>query len=192
MLKRFTPSWVIFALAVFCADVVAQSGVFLTLEDFHAKAFGGQKAQQGTLWLNAEQKAVAKKILGHDFNRLRVRYWHKFGRSAWVLEEIGKDLPITLGVVVESQRIVNVEVMEFRESRGGEIRHDFFTKQFKGLGLLAAPESSKKAKLKLDRPVDGITGATMSVRATKKVATLALFFHQQAQVGEAGGGQVHE
>ena len=32
---------------------------------------------------------------------------------------------------------------------------------------------------KLSQPVDGITGATLSVRAVKKAATLALYLHRQ-------------
>jgi hypothetical protein len=34
------------------------------------------------------------------------------------LDEIGKELPITIGVAVESGAIHNVRVLEFRESRG--------------------------------------------------------------------------
>ena len=174
----------LFIVAVFCAEVSAQSGSFLSVQEFQRRAFPTVEAQAGTLWLGPEQKKVAKQIINHDYARLRVRYWFHQQRSAWVLDEIGKEQAITLGVVVENQRIVDVMVLEYRESRGGDIRHGFFTKQFQGLGLRGDQE-----KPTLDGNIDGITGATLSVRATKKIATLALFFHRQVLMNEAAGGQ---
>jgi len=96
-----------------------------------------------------------------------VRYWQAAERSAWILDEIGKDQPITVGVVVNAGRMENIKVLVFRESRGWEIRHPFFTDQFK--------QASLEADHQLDRQIDGISGATMSVRAMKKLATLALY-----------------
>ena len=162
------------ALLPLCADVSAQSGTFLTADDFWARAFSGNQTdpQEQVLWLKAEHKQAAKTILGHDFRPLRVRYRQGQERTAWILDEIGKERPITLGVVVEGGQIAELAVLVFRESRGGEIRHDFFTNQFSGLAL-----DTGRAAPTLDGPVDGITGATLSVRAAKKVATLALFFH---------------
>ena len=57
------------------------------------------------------------------------------------------------------------------EIRGDEIRHDFFTQQFKQARL--------KTDNQLDRTIDGISGATMSVRALTKLARLALFLSTQ-------------
>jgi hypothetical protein len=170
---RFS-SLVSLIIAVFCADASAQSGIFYTEQEFLQRAFGESAYQQDVLWLKAEQKEVIKTILGHDYNRLRVRYNHLRQRSAWILEEIGKDQPITLGVVIDNNKIIDLVVLVFRESRGGEIRHGFFTEQFQGLTLRSDRESPV-----LNNHIDGITGATLSVRAAKKIATLALFFHQQ-------------
>lgn len=54
----------------------------------------------------------------------------------------------------------------FRESRGFEVRYPFFTDQFRGARL--------REGLDLDREIDGISGATLSVRALTKLARLAL------------------
>jgi hypothetical protein len=67
--------------------------------------------------------------------------------------------------------------MAFRESRGWEIRHEFFTRQFAGVGL---DESGR-----LDRPIDGITGATLSANATDRAARLALWLARQADTRAA-------
>ena len=82
-------------------------------------------------------------------------------------------MPITVGVVIDGDEIFNVSILEYRESRGGEIRYPFFTRQFQQAGL------SVEGRYGLDKTIDGITGATMSVRALKKIATLALFLHRQ-------------
>ncbi|MCV6604514.1 MAG: FMN-binding protein, partial [Porticoccaceae bacterium] len=82
--------------------------------------------------------------------------------------------------------IEQVKILEFRESRGWEVRYPFFTKQFIGVGL------AHKKRYRLDSHIDGITGATLSVRAVKKVATLALFFHRQVNPLHAKGPQFAE
>ena len=46
-----------------------------------------------------------EKILDHPYGSLRIRYWKKDGRTAWILEEIGKTEPITFGVVIKEGKI---------------------------------------------------------------------------------------
>ncbi len=150
----------------------AQKGSFVSVDELRELAFPGQVIEWQTLWVTQEQRQVMETILDHSFRALRVRYWGQGQRTTWIFDEIGKEFPITFGVIVENQRLVDVVVMEYRESRGGEVRYPFFSRQFQSLGL--APEQPPK----LDGDIDGITGATLSVRAMKKIATLALFCHQ--------------
>ena len=105
-------------------------------------------------------------ILAHPYKGLRIRYWQEQDKSAWILEEIGKEKPITVGFVVRDGRIQQVKVLVFRESRGWEVRHSFFTDQFKQAGLTGTHE--------LDTRIDNISGATLSVRAVSKLARIAL------------------
>lgn len=164
-------------LVLLSATAFGQRGVYLSALEFRQLAFPDGSPEAAVLWLNDQQKKGAARILRHDFNALRVRYWREDGRTAWILEEIGKEEPISMGVAVEDGRIAEFSVLEFRESRGGEIRYPFFTRQFQGLSLSSGG---------LSAPVDGITGATLSVRAARKVAKLALFFHQQVMAAGAG------
>lgn len=160
----------------------AQHGRFLTAEEFQRKAFPEKGAESRTLWLDRDQRSVAEAILRHPYTALRVRYWLEGDRTAWILEEIGKEQPITMGIVVDNGRIADFSVLEFRESRGGEIRYPFFTSQFLDRQLLPPVEDPK-----LDGAINGITGATLSVRAARKVAKLALFFHQQVMASVNDG-----
>lgn len=155
------------AAIVLLAAYSASGEEYLSRDQFLASACGNKLAELHTLWLTEETRTAAKAAVGWIPAALRVHYWQEDACTAWILEEIGKDKPITLGVVISASRIERVEVLAFRESRGWEIRYPFFTNQFKGLTLGADGY--------LSQPVDGITGATLSVRAVERVARLALW-----------------
>ena len=146
---------------------------YLTRDAFLKLAFGDTTPAMHTLWLTEDTRTAAKAALGWAPAALRLRYWQAGERTAWILEDIGKDKPITLGVVVVAARIERVEVLAFRESRGWEIRYPFFTSQFSGLTL--SPDGY------LSQSVDGITGATLSVRAVERVVRLALWLDAQVR-----------
>lgn len=155
---------------VLCATPAAARGVYQQPTEFINEALGQQQNTAKLLWLTQELQASIKTILGHNYSTLRLRYWQRDDSTAWVLEEVGKEKPITLGVVVKAGRIERLSVLVFRESRGSEIRYPFFTRQFSNRSL--------NQNMKLDRQIDGISGATLSVRAAEKLARLALYLHQ--------------
>lgn len=153
----------IFMMAAF--SVAAEE--YLSRDDFLLLAFGEQEPTMQTLWITEDTRSAAREAVGWIPHALRLRYWQAGERTAWILEEIGKDKPITLGIVVSNKQIERVDVLAFRESRGWEIRYPFFTSQFSGLSL------SEDGYL--SDTVDGITGATLSVRAVDRVARMALW-----------------
>lgn len=158
------------ALAFLCCLLVPPSvlarGTYLTVSEFVDNAFGGASPPPKTLWLSGDLQQRLADIFGHSYKGLRLRYWQQESKTVWILEEIGKELPITLGVVVNAGAIEHIRVLTYRETRGGEVRHPFFTEQFEGASLTTADA--------LDRQIDGITGATLSVRAVTRVAEAAL------------------
>lgn len=81
------------------------------------------------------------------------------------MNEIGKEKPITFGIVVRAVKIEYVKVLALRESRDGEVRHPAFTQQFKDARLEGQ---------ELDRHIDGVSGPTLSVWAMTAVTRLAL------------------
>ncbi len=158
------------ALALLAAaPALPARGVYQAPEDFLAEVFAGEVPPPGTIWLTGEVRRTAQEILSHRPAALRVRYWRRGRRTAWILEEIGKEKPITVGLVVDGGVLERVRVLVFRESRGYEVREPAFTRQFDGARL--------REGTRLDRPIDGITGATLSVRALTRLARLALFLH---------------
>ena len=145
-------------------------GVYMSSKDFVQSAFKGDERTLKVVRLTPKAQIKIKQISGQRYPAKRIRYWRYGKRSAWIIEQVGKTEPITVGVVVEQGKIVDVQILVFRESRGSEVRHSFFTDQFSGLNL--------RRGLELSGDVDGITGATMSVSAMKKMARLAIFLHQ--------------
>ena len=162
-------------LLLYVSPVYAER-VYQQPDAFVAQVFGGHAPAPAVLWLTGDLKAEVRAILDHDYPALRLRYWGQSGRSVWVLEEVGKEMPITVGIVVENNRIAQMRVLVFRESRGWEIESPAFIRQY--LGATLKPAQGTKAP-QLDRPIDGISGATLSVRALSKLSRLALLLHRQ-------------
>jgi len=154
---------IVVALSVSAAE---QAGQYLTRAEFLRETFGTEDPASAVVWVDAELRAAATRILGHPPASLRIRYWYADTKTAWIIDEIGKEQPITFGVVVAEQSIHALRVMQFRESRGWEIRYPFFTSQFAQLRLADGGA--------LSHGIDGISGATLSVKAATRSAKLAL------------------
>lgn len=150
------------------ADAEAEAARFLR-EVFAQSAL---PAVPEFLWLTAELRPAVQTILGRDISATRLRYWRADRRTAWVLDEVGKEMPITVGIVVDDNGIERMRVLAYRESRGWEVQSPKFLRQFIGARL--------GKEQQLDRNIDGISGATLSVRAMTRMAKLALRLHQEA------------
>lgn len=135
-------------------------------EQFLSDVFAGDVPSPQALWLRDEARQVFESALGHPSPLLRVRYWQRDARTVWILDEIGKEQPITTGIVVSGGKIERIKVITFRESRGGEVQRESFVAQFVGVLL---DDSGR-----LSQPIDGITGATLSVYALQRQARAAL------------------
>ncbi|GMR01099.1 MAG: hypothetical protein BMS9Abin19_0453 [Gammaproteobacteria bacterium] len=148
-------------------------GVYQQPADFIKQVFDNNPPKPSVLWLKKDAKKQLADILDHKYKGMRIRYWQQDKKTAWVLEETGKDKLITAGIVINEGRIEQVKVLVFRESRGWEVRHDFFTDQFKQVKL----ENDNQ----LSQHIDNISGATLSVRAVKKMAQIALLLDKTIQ-----------
>ncbi|HEY9036544.1 MAG TPA: FMN-binding protein [Pseudomonadales bacterium] len=158
-------------LLMLLLPALSQADLASATQRFLASESAGEPLQW---WLDGADRDMGTEILGHAPGYLRLRYWPVDGGTVWIMDEIGKERPITVGVVVRAGAITRVKVLEYRESRGGEVRYPFFTKQFQGATL---------HEQQLDRSIDGISGATLSVRAVRNVARLALYLDARVSAG---------
>ena len=166
---------IIILLLVFQLPLVAKN---ITRKEFLLEALYGDTstAIAKTLWLNKDLQSKFIAVLEHPYPKLRLRYWKHtaHNQTIWFLDEIGKERPISFGVSVINNRIEIIKVLAFRESRGGEISMISFSEQFHQIGL--------DKDNKLDQHIDGISGATMSVIAMKKIAKLGLILHKEVML----------
>ena len=155
-----------FLLFVFLSPLAAAEE-YLSTEAFLQQVFGSSVPAREKMWVSEEQRDVARNVIGLGRPPIRVHYWREGNRSAWILKEIGKEKPITIGVGINGGQVETVRILAFRESRGWEVKYPYFTEQFSG--------ASTDHQNKLDRRIDGITGATLSVNAVQKVVRWAMY-----------------
>ena len=152
-------------LACLCGQFAhAAETVYQSTDAFLTENLPG--CRQQALWLKSGFKLQIEQLIEHPFPGVRVRYCQQGGKTAWILDEIGKTEPITSGIIVNQGRVEKVRLLIFRESRGSEVHRSAFTRQYENASL----ESDNS----LDRYIDGITGATMSVSALNRQVKLAL------------------
>lgn len=171
MKKSLNNFLIIFSLLL--AFPAFAGGVYQQPVDFIKQVFDNNPPKPSILWLKKDLKKQLSDILDHKYKGMRIRYWQQGEKTAWILDEIGKEKPITTGIVINKGKIKQVKVLVFRESRGWEVRHDFFTDQFKQIKLNDGN--------KLSKHIDNISGATLSVRAIRKLAKIALLLDKTIQ-----------
>ncbi len=124
--------------------------------------------------------AALERVFGPDVSRdsllldgkivYRLRRADALVGFARVRDVRGKDQPITCLVALDSTlQLLDIDILVYRESYGGEVAYESWRKQFRGHG----PADT----LVVGRSIRGISGATISVNAvTAGVrATLAEF-----------------
>jgi hypothetical protein len=156
------------ALPVWAGDQDAE------IERFLSETLGTSPAAE-SLWIVGDLQPAVRAILEHDYPSARVRYWRVGTRTVWILEEIGKEMPITVGIAVNNGAVEREKVLIYRETRGWEVKSPTFTAQFSGAKLASDQ--------RLDRHIDGISGATLSVRALSRLTRLALLLDQRTSKG---------
>lgn len=166
---RALRSGIALAILLFAAAVRADT-VYLAPEDFLRQTFA-TPPQPSLLWLDNAIQAKLATALGHRYPQARLRYWRDGDKTAWILDELGKEYPITAGFVVSGAHIEKAQVLIYRETRGEEIHLPAFLRQFVGAHLDGDALSAR---------VDGITGATLSVDAMRRMARAALLLNQSA------------
>ncbi|YCM46171.1 FMN-binding protein [Verrucomicrobiaceae bacterium 227] len=154
------------AFLLFGGNAFAAPGVYQKPSEF-VKSSLGQIPATKAITLTTAQQTQVRAMLGKNYKSKSIRYWSANGKTAYILEEIGKTEDITTGIVVKGGRIDTVKVLIYRETHGSEVARDSFTRQLRGASLKSNSQLSKTPK--------NIAGATLSVRALTKLARLALY-----------------
>lgn len=144
---------------------------YLKVEDYISAALATKPEKPKVIWITKSIKDDIRAILRKKVFPLRYRYYRHNNRTVWILNVVGRTMPITAGITIEGGRIIDLTVLTYRESRGSEIRFPAYSNQFNDVEL--------NDKLRLSKPINGISGATMSTNAMKKASRLALYLHNK-------------
>jgi Na+-translocating ferredoxin:NAD+ oxidoreductase RnfG subunit len=138
------------------AATSAQATVYLSVEQAQAALFPGAAFTPAPLTLAPAQIAAIQKQSGQRVANPQVRAW-KASSGGWFIVDqvIGKHEFITYALAIDAAGAVKgVEVLEYRESYGGEVRRPAWRAQFVG--------KRADAPLKLGADIKNISGATLS------------------------------
>ncbi len=144
-----------------------------TTEVFLSTVFQSKPIEK-KIWLVGEKKKTVTNILNHPYKQIRVGYWTSNNMPetrVWLLQEIGKEKYIDVGIEIKNNQVQKLRILAFRESRGWEVKLPFFTEQFN--------QNKLTSDNKLQNQVNSISGATLSWRAVTKLARMALYLDSQ-------------
>jgi hypothetical protein len=149
-------AWVTLTSAT--AALPAYAVAYLNLEQAQQAIFPKRELRAWPVKLTPEQRKAIEKASGVKVRAAELRVW-RVAEGGWffVDEVIGKHEFITYALGLNADGSVKqIEVMDYRENYGGEIRQSAWRAQFAG--------KKHGAKLKLDDDIKNISGATLSCR----------------------------
>lgn len=143
----------------------AEATVYLTTEQALHLAFPtAEMIQPASVTLTEEQRSRAAAAFDRPLPEMGPLTIYTATRAgvvvgrAMVVEEIGKYEPITFLVAAGPDgRVLDVLLLVYRESRGGEVRRPNFLRQYRG--------KAAEDPLRVSQDIVNITGATLSARA---------------------------
>ncbi|HZZ90427.1 MAG TPA: FMN-binding protein [Caulobacteraceae bacterium] len=138
------------------APAAAHAATFLSVPQAQALMFPGQALTAASRQLTEAQIAAIRHDSGESPLSKTLNAWRAADGGWFVLDEVvGKHEFITLAVALDAQGAVrDVEILDYREAYGGQVREPAWRAQFVG--------KRHGAPLKLGADIRNISGATLS------------------------------
>lgn len=136
----------------------AHATTYLTVEQAQALMFPGETLTPAFHTLSNADVAAIRRASGLSPLSRQLKAW-RAARGGWLIVDqvVGKHEFITFAVALDSSGAVrSVEIMDYRESFGDQIRNPRWRAQFTG--------KRNGAALQLDKDIKNISGATLSCR----------------------------
>ena len=156
-MMRMTIHWMTVP-ALVCGAASVHAVSYLNVEQAQQTIFPGKKLTPANVKLTGEQRKAIEKASGVRVRNPEQNIWKVEGGGWFAVDEvIGKHEFITYALGLnEDGSVKQIEVMDYRENYGGEVRRAEWRGQFAG--------KKYGAKLKLDDDIKSISGATLSCR----------------------------
>jgi len=131
---------------------------YLTVDQAQCAIFPGKSLTAAPVKLVLAQRKAIEQVSGVRVLRDEQQVWRVSGGGWFIVDEVvGKHEFITYAVGLNANGSVKrIEVMDYRETYGGEIRNENWRTQFVG--------KTSQSQLRLDKDIKNISGATLSCR----------------------------
>jgi Na+-translocating ferredoxin:NAD+ oxidoreductase RnfG subunit len=151
-----TSTWLWLPVAAVSTSVYATS--YLTLEQAQQVIFPGAKLVEAFVTLSVAQQEQVERTTGVKVTRKEIKAWRVSTGGFFVVDEVvGKHEFITYAIGLNADGSVKqIEILDYRESYGYEIRNRNWRQQFVG--------KTNADTLRLDQDIRNISGATLSCR----------------------------
>jgi Na+-translocating ferredoxin:NAD+ oxidoreductase RnfG subunit len=146
-----------FALLALSPAVVLQAHaeVYMSAEKAAALIFPKEVLRREEVQLSEENVKNIEAALGEHVRSKTIIVFKGTAGTVFIDEVIGKHEFITYAVGVDkSGQVTGLEILEYRENYGSEIKQDTWKKQFVG--------KTSKSSLKIGNDIQKISGATLS------------------------------
>lgn len=144
------------AVAIVAVATPAYAKVYLSVEQAQQLMFPGATFTQQPLTLTDDQVHAIEKASQTDVLSHQVQLW-KVSTGGWVIVDqvVGKHefIPIAVGLD-DSGAVKSIEILEYREAFGDQVRNPQWLAQFYG--------KRNGATLTLTKDIQNISGATLS------------------------------
>jgi hypothetical protein len=147
---------VLLPVAALCAAAPAQAMVYMSTEQAQRLMYGDTALTPVPLLLTPEQTAAIEKDSGVKVFAGSLRAW-KAADGGWFFVDavIGKHDLITYAVALDpAGKVRQVEILEYREAYGGDVRNPRWRAQFSG--------KQHGDALRIGEGIQNISGATLS------------------------------
>ena len=144
---------------------------YLTIDQAPRAIFPGKSLTAAPVKLVPAQRKAIEQASGVRVLHDEQQVWRVSGGGWFIVDEVvGKHEFITYAVGLNASGAVKqIEVMDYRETYGGQIRDESWRAQFVG--------KTSQSPLKLDRDIKNVSGATLSCRhITDGVKRLLAFY----------------
>ncbi len=151
-----SPRFLLLPLAGLAPLAAVHATVYLTPEQAQAAMFPGEALTPSFRTLSDTQLSAIRKAAGVSPLGRQLKAWRAAGGGWLIVDEVvGKHEFITFAVALDGAGAVrSVEILEYRESYGGQVRDPHWRAQF--IGKRAG------AGVKLGSDIKNISGATLS------------------------------
>ena len=150
--------FVLLPCATLAVITPAHAAVYMSVEQAQALMFPGASFTPEFKMLTKEQVGAIEKASGVDVHSRDLRVW-RVSTGGWFIADqvVGKHEYIPLALGLDAQGAVKaVEILEYREAYGDQVRNPAWRGQFTG--------KKHGAALTLTKDIQNISGATLSSR----------------------------